>query len=777
VKKSLEALALLLLLVLGLAPRLFFISRLPIIPVSDFHTQVEFAQHLHEHGLTSHIWYWDHYNPGFPLVLSLLFYLFPSQDPVAVARFATTFLGGLLPMLPFLIWRGVLPLWVRMLAGISLALWPGHVLFSGAVTQDSWVIFPSVALAVLAVRSLISREPHPLPAGMLYAAAVAMRQEMLIVLFPLLLVAALGGFSIRWRRVVAASLAAGLPLLALASFRYASSGRFSLRSPNSGQSILGSYVPGATTNGWIDPYAYFASVRPDLVSDRYAFFANCQSVALQEALHRPAFHAARILSSVFSAALGGEAGGLYWTLGHPGGLPVAFRERGDALYSLVIAPLMWEMAAIQTLFLGSLLIGLARRRVTILVLASTVLLKYGLHGITVMQGRYVFVASALEILTIVIAIYEIRTMVPPMGRWPVARALAVGMVFGVGLFLYAPRLAAVVNSHDIYPQRTYRFVLQPWGTENRNIALSCVVDRGALLSLGWPLATYDIWSATIRTLQQNPTPGEKTVAECELTGKAESRQPLTLQILNSKSGGGPPAHMIQRVELDGVEVLSQEIPAEPSNRWINIPLGIVGAGTKRKIVIEVTALQPAPGAEGGEATVTEFRTIQSSSTPHLAMAKPATQSSTLSGYGTTSARVAVDGETNGNFSIGSVSHTNLESNAWWQVDLGASAPIGSIVIWNRTDCCSVRLHDYWVFVSNTPFSPTDTPASLKNRAGTWSSHQTAVPNPSNKITTAGASGRYVRVQLGGTDYLSLAEVQVFGPLMVQVGIPGASVVH
>jgi hypothetical protein len=421
---------------------------------------------------------------------------------------------------------------------------------------------------------------------------------------------------------------------------------------------------------------------------------------------------------------------------------------------------MWEMAALQGLFLASLIIGLVRRRMAILILASTVLLKYGLHGITVMQGRYVFVASALEILTIVIAIYEIRTMVPPIGRWPVARALAVGMVFGVGLFLYAPQLAAVVHSHDTYPQRTYRFVLEPWGTENRNIALSCVVDRGALLSLGWPLATNDIWSATIRTLRLNPAPGEKAVTECELTGTAEPR-PMTLQILNSKFSGAPPAHMIQRVELDGVEIFQDILT--PGNEWINIPLGMVGAGTKRKIVIEVKALQPAPGAETGEAVVTEFRTMHSSSIPHLAAARPATQSSTLAGYATASARVAVDGETEGNFSIGSVSHTNIESNPWWQVDLGASMPIGSIVIWNRTDCCSGRLHDYWVFVSNTPFSPTDTPASLKNRAGTWSSHQTAVPDPSNKITTAGASGRYVRVQLNGTDYLSLAEVQVFGP--------------
>ena len=121
----------------------------------------------------------------------------------------------------------------------------------------------------------------------------------------------------------------------------------------------------------------------------------------------------------------------------------------------------------------------------------------------------------------------------------------------------------------------------------------------------------------------------------------------------------------------------------------------------------------------------------------------------------------MDGNTDGNFFDGSVTATNLDPNAWWQVDLGASAAVSSIVVWNRTDCCGSRLNDYWVFVSDTPFLPTDTPATLQNRAGTSSSHQTSAPNPSTTIAVA-AQGRYVRVQLTGTNYLSLAEVQVFG---------------
>jgi hypothetical protein len=145
---------------------------------------------------------------------------------------------------------------------------------------------------------------------------------------------------------------------------------------------------------------------------------------------------------------------------------------------------------------------------------------------------------------------------------------------------------------------------------------------------------------------------------------------------------------------------------------------------------------------------------------NLALGKAATQSSTFPGYASDGASSAVDGNTDGNFSDGSVTATNLDPNPWWEVDLGASAAVSSIVIWNRTDCCGSRLGDYWVFVSDTPFLATDTPATLQFRAGTFSSHQTSAPNPST--TMAGAQGRYVRVQLSFANYLSLAEVQVFG---------------
>ena len=164
----------------------------------------------------------------------------------------------------------------------------------------------------------------------------------------------------------------------------------------------------------------------------------------------------------------------------------------------------------------------------------------------------------------------------------------------------------------------------------------------------------------------------------------------------------------------------------------------------------------------GTPTASFFLTNTPSGNTDLALGKTATQSSNLPGYTTVGANLAVDGNTDGNFFDGSVTHTNPDPNAWWQVDLGSSATVNSIVIWNRTDCCGNRLSDYWVFVSNMPFQATDTPATLATRAGTFASHQTTMPNPSATINAGGFQGQYVRVQLSGTNNLSLAEVQVLG---------------
>jgi len=111
---------------------------------------------------------------------------------------------------------------------------------------------------------------------------------------------------------------------------------------------------------------------------------------------------------------------------------------------------------------------------------------------------------------------------------------------------------------------------------------------------------------------------------------------------------------------------------------------------------------------------------------------------------------AIDGDTNGNWGNGSVTHTNSTSQPWWQVRLSNDTTIEEIVIWNRTNCCLDRLTNFDVFVYN--------------QAGTQVYKTTIAdaPSPSVTINTGGVIGNRVRVKLKGTNPLSLAEVQVFG---------------
>jgi len=145
---------------------------------------------------------------------------------------------------------------------------------------------------------------------------------------------------------------------------------------------------------------------------------------------------------------------------------------------------------------------------------------------------------------------------------------------------------------------------------------------------------------------------------------------------------------------------------------------------------------------------------------NIALGKVARQSS----FGGGEARLSVDGNTDGNFVNGSVTHSGKDVNAWLEIDLGKTEKIDKVKIWNRTDCCGERLQDYWIFISETPFKSDDTATELKGRPGIWGKIN-LTPNPKSTIQTADVSGRYVRVQLSGTQpisesFLSLAEVEI-----------------
>jgi len=88
---------------------------------------------------------------------------------------------------------------------------------------------------------------------------------------------------------------------------------------------------------------------------------------------------------------------------------------------------------------------------------------------------------------------------------------------------------------------------------------------------------------------------------------------------------------------------------------------------------------------------------------NVALGKTTIQSST---NGTAISNLAVDGNTNGVYSSGSVTHTIADRSQiepWWQVDLGSVVTIDSIRLWNRTDCCGERLKGYYLFVSDNAY--------------------------------------------------------------------------
>ena len=110
---------------------------------------------------------------------------------------------------------------------------------------------------------------------------------------------------------------------------------------------------------------------------------------------------------------------------------------------------------------------------------------------------------------------------------------------------------------------------------------------------------------------------------------------------------------------------------------------------------------------------------------------------------------AIDGDTNGAFGQGSVTHTQSEDNPWWQVDLGASYHLGEIAVFNRTDAASIaRLSNFTVYILDEDSTVVD------------SSVYTTYPDPSVTIDAGGVMGRFVRVQINGKGVLNLAEVTI-----------------
>jgi hypothetical protein len=151
----------------------------------------------------------------------------------------------------------------------------------------------------------------------------------------------------------------------------------------------------------------------------------------------------------------------------------------------------------------------------------------------------------------------------------------------------------------------------------------------------------------------------------------------------------------------------------------------------------------------------------------LAQGKTATQSSEIGlpfGPADGLASKAVDGNTDGNWNNGSVTHTACgtdasnecqgSKNPWWKVDLGAEYEISKVEIWNRTDCCQERLSNFNVWTSPTTGGWTE----FSNGSHFYKAGE------QYPLTFRGRQkARYVVILIDNPKgFLSLAEVKVFG---------------
>jgi hypothetical protein len=101
-------------------------------------------------------------------------------------------------------------------------------------------------------------------------------------------------------------------------------------------------------------------------------------------------------------------------------------------------------------------------------------------------------------------------------------------------------------------------------------------------------------------------------------------------------------------------------------------------------------------------------------------------------------------------------HTENEDNPWWQVDLGQPVALDRVVLYNRCDTCGDRNHRIVVLLADDA----TTFRQVYQHDGTPFFGKT--DQKPLVVPLAGATARYLRLQVQGRSYLHLDEVEVYG---------------
>ncbi|XP_026546725.1 fucolectin-4-like, partial [Notechis scutatus] len=149
---------------------------------------------------------------------------------------------------------------------------------------------------------------------------------------------------------------------------------------------------------------------------------------------------------------------------------------------------------------------------------------------------------------------------------------------------------------------------------------------------------------------------------------------------------------------------------------------------------------------------------------NLALRKPTYQSSIYpNSFGGPPDR-AVDGDCHGVWTHASCTHTHLEKDPWWRVDLGESYKIYAVVVKNRQDCCSHRLFGAEIHLGD----------SLENN-GIFNHLCGIIQDASlgsiSTIYCDNNRGRYISIHLPRKEYLTVCEVEVYGADNLALGKP------
>lgn len=101
-------------------------------------------------------------------------------------------------------------------------------------------------------------------------------------------------------------------------------------------------------------------------------------------------------------------------------------------------------------------------------------------------------------------------------------------------------------------------------------------------------------------------------------------------------------------------------------------------------------------------------------------------------------------------------HTRREYQPWLQVDMGSRHHVGTVVIYNREDCCSRRLRNYYIHVGDNPdISKNPKCGLIKSGGGAF---------------RCGRSGRYVGIRIyKQAGIINIAEIKAFSGFNVAVG--------